>query len=94
MIRRYRSHWSDNRNQLGEPDAVRIKDEQWSEPWVYFLASSAKEARERVVHFNGLLRPTDSPQPAHLPSRLLAKYGFQVFPAGPLREIDPEYLAV
>jgi hypothetical protein len=92
MLRRYKSHWSDNRNQLGEPSVVRLKNEQFPEPWVYCFAESLKKAKQRVTEFNSWLRPTLTPQPAHCPTKALARRGFLTFPASPLRSIDPDYL--
>ena len=92
MTRRYIAHWSDNRNQLGDPSCA-LKDTKWALPWVYFHSASLKDAKTRVREFNALLVPTDSPQPAHCPTALLARWGFITYPAGPLHGIDPQYLA-
>jgi hypothetical protein len=91
-LRKYRSHWSDNHNQLDEPSCVTNAKEQWPLPWVYFFASSLKAAKARVQEFNLLLMPMNAPQPAHCPTLLLARHGFMKFPAGPLADVDSEYL--
>lgn len=92
-MRKYRSHWSDNRNQLEEPSCATSTEEAWPLPWVYLFASTLKQAKQRVKELNALLRPTDGPQPAHCPTALLAKWGFLTFPAGRLVEVDERYLA-
>lgn len=92
-MRLYHVHWSDNHNQLGEVSCATSKDEKWGLPWVYLHAQSLKHAKARVAEFNKLLKPTNSLQPAHCPTALLAKYGFLTFPAGPLVEANPHYLA-
>jgi hypothetical protein len=74
-LKLYRVHWSDNRNQLGEPHAATSVAEDWPAPWVYLFAPSLRSAKQRVTEFNATCEPVEPAlRPACIPVARLAEH--------------------